>query len=163
MKSAYISLIISAVLYGSISTIAKPSLNSINPILLSSLTYLIMGIFLTPFIKMSKEIVYSNKNNNLKLIFITSICGAVIGPILFFYGLKLTDASISSLLINAEFVFSILLSFFILKEKPNRLSYMGITLIFAALIVLNFKMDVPNIFENNNFTGSALLHDSYNL
>src|SRR3954468_4237871 len=99
MKNAYISLIISAVLYGSISTIAKPSLNSINPILLSSLTYLIIGIFLTPFIKVSKDVIYENKNNSLKLIIITSICGAVIGPILFFYGLKLTDASISSILI----------------------------------------------------------------
>jgi drug/metabolite transporter (DMT)-like permease len=157
MKNAYISLIISAVLYGSISTIAKPSLNSINPILLSSLTYLIIGIFLTPFIKVSKYVIYENKNNSLKLIIITSICGAVIGPILFFYGLKLTDASISSLLINAEFVFSILLAFFILKEKPNRLSYIGIALVFVALIVLNFKGDISNIFENNNFTGNILI------
>ncbi len=157
MKNAYISLIISAVLYGSISTIAKPSLNSMNPILLSSLTYLIIGIFLTVFIKLSKDVVHINKNNNLMLIFITSVCGAVIGPILFFYGLKLTDASISSLLINAEFFFSILLAIIILKEKPDHLSYIGIVLIFAALIVLNFKTGVPNVFEKNNFTRNVLI------
>ena len=157
MKNAYISLIISAVLYGSISTIAKPSLNSMNPILLSSLTYLIIGIFLTVFIKLTKDVVHINKNNNLMLIFITSVCGAVIGPILFFYGLKLTDASISSLLINAEFFFSILLAIIILKEKPDHLSYIGIVLIFAALIVLNFKTGVPNVFEKNNFTRNVLI------
>lgn len=157
MKNAYLSLIISAILYGSVSTIAKPSLNSINPILLSSLIYLIIGIFLTAFIKISKDIVYTNKNRCLNLIFATSICGAVIGPILFFYGLKLTTASISSLLINAEFVFSIILAFIILKEKPNRLSYVGIALIFVALIVLNFKTDIPSISQNNDFIGNMLI------
>ena len=111
-KDAYILLIISAILYGSISTIAKPSLNTINPVLLSSLTYLIIGIFLTLIIKITKD-VGNVTLDSLKLIFITSVCGAVIGPILFFYGLKLTNASISSLLINAEFLFSIFLAVFI--------------------------------------------------
>jgi len=150
----------SAVLYGSISTIAKPPLNTINPILLSSLTYLIIGIVLTLILKITKE---DGKVtlDSLKLIFITSVCGAVIGPILFFYGLKMTHASISSLLVNAEFLFSIILAVIILKEKPkDRASYIGIVLLFASLIILNFKIDDNKsyvFFHYDNLVGNMLI------
>jgi len=149
-------LIFSAILYGSISTIAKSSLNTINPILLSSLIYLIIGIFLTAIVKIKKDIANVNKDV-IKLIFLTSVCGAVIGPILFFYGLKLTNASSSSLLINAEFLFSILLAIFILKERPRRTAYIGIILIFTAVIILNLKINSIDFFQNNNFIGNILI------
>jgi drug/metabolite transporter (DMT)-like permease len=44
----YFSAIISALLFGSVSTIAKPILYDINPLLLSFLVYLISGLILTP-------------------------------------------------------------------------------------------------------------------
>jgi len=156
MNRTYLILIFSAILYGSISTIAKSSLNTINPILLSSLIYLIIGIFLTAIVKIKKDIANVNKDV-IKLIFLTSVCGAVIGPILFFYGLKLTNASSSSLLINAEFLFSILLAIFILKERPRRTAYIGIILIFTAVIILNLKINSIDFFLNNNFIGNILI------
>src|SRR6476660_7003640 len=156
MNRTYLILIFSAILYGSISTIAKSSLNTINPILLSSLIYLIIGIFLTAIVKIKKDIANVNKDA-IKLIFLTSVCGAVIGPILFFYGLKLTNAFSSSLLNNAEFLFSILLAIFILKERPRRTAYIGIILIFTAVIILNLKINSIDFFQNNNFIGNILI------
>jgi drug/metabolite transporter (DMT)-like permease len=151
-------LIFSAILYGSISTIAKPSLNTINPVLLSSLIYLIIGISLTIIVKITKKYIANVKRDSLKLIFLTSVCGAVIGPILFFYGLKLTDASIASLLINAEFLFSILFAIFLLKEKPGKTTYIGIIFIFIGLIILNIKIDIFDFFQNNdNFIGNMFI------
>ncbi len=157
MRTAYITVIFSAILYGSISAIAKPSLNTINPVLLSSLIYLIIGVFLTIIVKISRNAIKINIHT-LKLIFLDSVCGAVIGPILFFYGLKLTNASIASLLINAEFLFSILLAIFILKEKPGRRAYVGIILIFIGLLILNVKLDDIDFFQNNNnFIGNVFI------
>ena len=157
MRTAYITVIFSAILYGSISAIAKPSLNTINPVLLSSLIYLIIGIFLTIIVKISRNNIKINIHT-LKLIFLDSICGAIIGPILFFYGLKLTNASIASLLINAEFLFSILLAIFILKEKPGKRAYVGIILIFIGLLILNVKLDDIDFFQNNNnFIGNVFI------
>jgi drug/metabolite transporter (DMT)-like permease len=151
-------LIFSAILYGSISAIAKPSLNTINPVLLSSLIYLIIGISLTIIVKITKKYIANVKRDSLKLIFLTSVCGAVIGPILFFYGLKLTDASIASLLINAEFLFSILFAIFLLKEKPGKTTYIGIIFIFIGLIILNIKIDIFDFFQNNdNFIGNMFI------
>ena len=156
MRNAYITLILSAILYGSISTMAKPSLNTINPILLSSIIYLVIGVSLTIFAKLKGNI--SNANgNNLKLIFIDSVCGAVIGPVLFFYGLKLTNASVASILINAEFLFSILFAISILKERPGKIAYAGIAFIFIGLIVLNAKTDNSDIFQNGHFIGNMLI------
>jgi len=156
MKRAHIILIFSAILYGSISTIAKPSLNAINPLLLSSLIYLIIGIFLTAIVIITKTNAKLDKND-IKLIFLTSICGAVVGPLLFFYGLNLTTASTSSLLLNAEFLFSILFAFFILNEKIGKKSYVGIFLIFLGLIILNLKIDNVALFQKNSFIGNMFI------
>ena len=114
-------------LYGSISTIAKPSLSMINPVLLTSLIYLIIGVSLTIIIKFGNYRINSDYYP-LRLIFLTSISGAVIAPILYFTGLKLTDASVVSnlLLINAEFLFTILFAISILKENPTKTGYLGI-------------------------------------
>ena len=156
MKSAYVSLIFAAILYGSISTIAKPALNTINPILLSSLIYLIIGISLTTIVKMKNNV--SNVDGyKLKLIFLDSICGAVIGPILYFYGLTLTEASVASLLINTEFLFSILLAFYILKERPGKTTYIGIACILGGLLILNIKFDDSNFLQNNNIIGNVFI------
>lgn len=78
-------------------------------------------------------------------------------PYIVFYGLKLTNASFSSLLINAEFLFSILLAVFILKERPGKTAYIGIILIFAGLIILNFKIYDVAFFQNNSFIGNMLI------
>ncbi len=156
MRNAYITLILSAILYGSISTMAKPQLNTINPILLSSIIYLVIGVSLTIIAKLKGNIANVN-GNKLKLIFIDSICGAVIGPVLFFYGLKLTNASVASILINTEFLFSILLAVSILKERPGKTAYAGIALIFVGLIILNAKTDNSDIFQSNHFVGNMLI------
>ncbi len=156
MRNDYIMLIISAILYGSISTMAKPPLNTINPILLSSIIYLVIGVLLTIIAKLKGN--NSNVNRNkLKLIFIDSVCGAVIGPILFFYGLNLTSASVASILINAEFLFSILFAISILKQRPGKSAYSGIAFIFIGLILLNAKADNSDIFQNNRFIGNMLI------
>jgi len=151
MKLAFIYLVIAAALYGSISTVAKPTLDSIHPILLSSLTYLIIGIVVTCIIKITGHY-YNPTKNDLKLIVLISISGAVFGPILYFYGLTFTNASLASILINAEFIFSIILAVSILKERPTRIGYAGIILIFVGwfcwLIISFFNWNETS--GNNN-------------
>ena len=47
----YMSAVLSAALFGSISTIAKPTLSStINPVFLSSLVYLVAAVVMTPVV-----------------------------------------------------------------------------------------------------------------
>src|SRR5215210_31686 len=111
---AFLYLGLAAALYSSIATLAKPQLMTIHPILLSSSIYLIIGIVLTIFINLTCRS-HKVSKSEFKLIFLTSICGSVAGPIIYFYGLILTSASLASILINIEFVFSILLAVIILR------------------------------------------------
>lgn len=160
VKSVYGYLVISAVLYGSISTIAKPSLSNINPILITALIYLMMGLFLTFIIPYFKKSLDNFPSHSFKLIFTTSIFGAVIAPILYFSGLRLTDASIVSILINAEFLFTIIFALSILKEKPTKMGYLGIAFIFVGLLILNLPKgheQFPLLILNGDFLGSILI------
>jgi drug/metabolite transporter (DMT)-like permease len=90
----YTSAIIGALLFGSVSTVAKPIVSSVNPLLLSCLVYLISGLVITPVVKRVK---YSVRSQDYLLLLITSISGAAIAPAMFFFGLKLTTAIDSSL------------------------------------------------------------------
>ncbi|WP_161486337.1 DMT family transporter [Candidatus Nitrosocosmicus hydrocola] len=156
MNKSYLYLGVAAVLYGSIATLAKPQLTNIHPILLSSSVYLIIGIVLTILTKLTNRPTQINRSE-LKYILIISIFGAVLGPILYFYGLMLTSASLASILINIEFVFSILLAMIILKEKPNKRGVIGILLIFTGLIIVNINYNNMNIYKGNTLLGNILI------
>jgi len=120
---------LAAILFGSVSTITKPVLQDQNALSISSLLYIIAGLSLMPFSKLlsinsDNDIIFikssiSNKNRNRKyfLLLVTSICGAVIAPSLFFFGLSNTSASDSSILVSGEVLFSILLATIFLMKK----------------------------------------------
>lgn len=79
----YVSAIIAALLFGCVSTVAKPIVSTVNPLMLASLVYLISGLVITPIAKSKLSV--SNKDYSLLLI--TSISGGAIAPAMFFFGL----------------------------------------------------------------------------
>src|SRR5581483_11456501 len=130
----YISTIIGALLFGSVSTVAKPIVSSVNPLLLAGLVYLISGAAITAVVKRDK---YSITTKDYLLLILTSICGAAIAPAMFFFGLKLTTAINGSLLSNGEVIFSILLALTIFGEKLNRIGYIAIALAIGTKLHIN--------------------------
>jgi drug/metabolite transporter (DMT)-like permease len=146
----YISAIMAALLFGSVSTIAKPILSNMSPLLLSSLVYIICGLALTP---VAQRIKHSIRMKEYIFLVITSISGAVIAPIMFFFGLKQTTAIDSSLLSNGEIIFSIFLAITIFKEKLDRIGYIAITLVLVGIVIvttnLQFDSSLLKINEGN--------------
>src|SRR5215207_4895372 len=136
----YVSAIIAAILFGSVSTITKPVLEDQNALSISSLLYIIAGLSLLPLMTLSSfnsdNIITreysSNKKCNRKyfLLFVTSICGAVIAPSLFFFGLSNTSASDSSILINGE--------------------VLSIILVLAGIVIVTTNMQTSNSFLELN-------------
>lgn len=157
MEKTYYYLLLSAILYGSISTVAKPALGNIHPILLSSLVYLIMGISIL-FINILSKNNFSVEKKSLGLIFVVAIFGGTFGPILYFMGLNLTNASFASILINAEFIFTAILAISLLKEKVTLFSISGIICIVIALLILHLD-DIQNFadFQNQYLLGNVLI------
>jgi drug/metabolite transporter (DMT)-like permease len=167
----YASAIIAAILFGSVSTITKPVLEDLNAFSVSSLTYIIAGLSLVPFLKFSstnsnsnnntlepinnnsnKKRNWTDNNNNKKknyfLLLLTSLCGAVIAPTLFFSGLSNTSASDSSILINGEVFFSILLAIVFFNEKLIRREIVALILVLVGIVILTTNME---FLSSNSF------------
>ena len=144
----YLSAVLSAALFGSISTVAKPAVSDISPILLSSLVYLIAALVMTPVVqrhvssslRLTTVVVSSilrKKNREILLILLTSIAGAIIAPTLYFFGLKYTSAVHTSILLNGEMVFTVLLAILFFKERLTLLGYIGISLVFVGIVIVS--------------------------
>jgi drug/metabolite transporter (DMT)-like permease len=169
----YVSAIIAAMLFGSVSTITKPILEDLNALSVSSLTYIIAGLSLIPFLKFSYTNSNSNSNSNSNntlettnntsskkrkwtdnrksyfLLLLTSLCGAVIAPTLFFYGLSNTSASDSSILINGEVLFSILLAVVFFNEKLIKREIIALILVLVGIVILTTNMQF--LSSSNSF------------
>jgi drug/metabolite transporter (DMT)-like permease len=130
----YVSAILAAALFGSVSTISKPVLSTVNAVLLSSLVYLVSGLTFTPLTRGSKT--EKTPKKYYHLLFITAIIGAVIAPTIFFIGLKQTTASDTAVLSNGETVFSILFAILLFKEKIGSIESVGIGLVLIGVFVV---------------------------
>ena len=114
----YSSAVLSAALFGSISTISKSILSTtINPLLLSSLVYLVAAVVMTPIaIKSNKKnsnlvnMRSSSEKKNYFYVLIIALFGAVIAPILYFTGLEQTTGSEASVLSIGEILFTVLIA-----------------------------------------------------
>jgi drug/metabolite transporter (DMT)-like permease len=153
----YATAFLSAALFGSISSVAKPILSSqiqIPPLILASTTYLIAGIFMF-FITLGVE---KNKKKDLvkkgdyAILLLIGLIGAGIAPFLYFEGLKRTTASDASVLGGGEILFTVILALLFFKEKLTKVGYFGmsITLVGITLISLSFT-SFSNIQNNYNF------------
>ena len=159
---------LAAILFGSVSTITKPVLQDQNALSISSLLYIIAGLSLMPFSKLlsinsDNDIIFikssiSNKNRNRKyfLLLVTSICGAVIAPSLFFFGLSNTSASDSSILVSGEVLFSILLATIFFNEKIIKREIIAVILVLFGIVILTTNMQFSNSFLELNI-GNILI------
>ncbi|MBV9667567.1 MAG: DMT family transporter [Nitrososphaeraceae archaeon] len=171
IATGFIAALIAAALFGSVSTIAKPVLYKINPFLLSSLVYLISSI---PFSLMvllrnntpsssSSLLPLQTESSSSKrscytyiILITTSIIGAAIAPAMFFFGLRQTTASDTSLLANGETIFSIILAILFFKEKLTPLGYLAALIVLGGLVVVTTNLQVHSSLLKMNF-GNVLV------
>ena len=143
----YLSAIVAALLFGSVSTLAKPLVSEIDPIILSSIIYLIAGIFFTPGALRTQSKITTKY---YALILTSAVSGAAIAPIIFFTGLSLSTAADTSLLANGETVFSILFALLIFRERLKPLGYISVTMILIGVFLVTTNLDFDSsIFRMN--------------
>ena len=151
----YASAVIAAVLFGSVSTVAKPALVSIHPVLLASFVYLLASLVATPLLIKKKNNSITTKDKGLLVAI--AVSGAVIGPLMFFAGLEESLASDSALLLNGEMIFSVFLATLLLREKVSTAGYLAVALVIAGMIVVTTDMDLSfSAFDVQN-TGNLLI------
>ncbi|HKG30708.1 MAG TPA: DMT family transporter [Nitrososphaeraceae archaeon] len=156
IKIGYISAVLAAVLFGSISTIAKPALLDVNPLLLSSMVYLLAGLTATPLKKKAKISEIKRKEDWL-FILAMSMSGAVIAPLLYFSGLTQSKASDTSVLSNAEIVFTVLLAIVFFREKLKPIGYLAIALVLVGVIIITTNLEFSTFILDIKSEGNLLI------
>lgn len=146
----YISALVAAMLFGSVSTMGKAALATIDPLLLSSLVYLISAATLTPLAHRAK---FTFKKKDYLIVLATAVSGAAIAPSMYFFGLELTTATDTALLANGEIAFSILLAMLFFKERLNLIGYLAVTMVLVGIIIVTtdipFSSSIPVINLGN--------------
>jgi drug/metabolite transporter (DMT)-like permease len=127
------SVLFAAVLFGSVFSLAKVPLATIDPLALTAVVYTISGLALIPFTKGS--FTFERKDDYFYVLILT-IFGGVLAPMLLMYGLQQTAASTAAILTNGEIVFTIALSSIFFGEKPHgREGLFGVILVVIGLII----------------------------
>ena len=138
VRLGYLFAILAAVMFGSVSTLAKPLVSTINPLLLASVVYLVSAATLTP---LAQKQSFQPTNRNYLLIITISISGAVIAPSLFFAGLTHASASDAALLANGEAFFSVLLAMIFFKERLGLFGYIATFLVLIGMIIVTTDLN----------------------
>ena len=133
-RIGFLCAIIAAVMFGSVSVIAKPLVSSVNPLLLSSLIYLVSAAVLTPIAHKSSYKLSTKKD--YLLILVVAIFGAVFAPSLYFMGLQHASASDAALFSNGEGLFTVLLATLFFKERIKMIGYVAVIMILIGLFIV---------------------------
>jgi drug/metabolite transporter (DMT)-like permease len=134
----YLSVLLASALFGSVFTVAKVPLETIDPLALSAVVYIISGLALVPFARASFRL----EKRELRYMALVTAFGAVGAPVLLLYGLQQTSASDASILTNGEVLFTIILSSVFFGERPHgRMGVFAVGLVVAGLFMATTDME----------------------
>lgn len=152
-QKALIQIIIAAILGGGIGVMGKIALREVSPIVFTIFRFLFAGLILTPiFLKKEKF-----KGQNWKQIFLVSLlCTGNV--VLYATGVRLTSATASQVMYGIVPAYTVLLSYFILKQKFNSSKILGVVLGFIGVLVLIYNPNfIAEIKEQSSLTGNLIV------
>ncbi len=152
MTKGYIYAIIGSVCAGSVSTLAKFSLNSNDPVVVTGLSILLSG-----FVLLSYKPTRSPEPGSLRYLLFFGLVGAGLAPLMYFEGLKETTAVNASLLANGEVLFTAVIAYTAFRERLSRGLAARAMLIVAGLVVVSTNLDLANIAFFQGFSGNLLV------
>jgi len=133
LLTGYLSVLFAALLFGSVFSLAKIPLATIDPLALTAIIYIISGLALMPVARAS--FTFERKHDYLYVVIIT-VFGGISAPLLLMYGLQQTAASTAAILTNGEIVFTLALSSIFFGEKPHgRIGLFAVILVVIGLVI----------------------------
>jgi len=136
--------LLSALLFGASTPLAKRLLRDIDPWMLAGLLYLGSGLGLVA-VKVVVRSLGSGPRSEAAIrgggwlwLALATLSGGIIGPVLLMVGLAHTAATSAALLLNLEGVFTALLAWFVFRENFDRRIALGMAAIVAGGCVLTW-------------------------
>lgn len=144
----YLSVLVSSALFGSVFTLAKVPLETVDPLVLSAVVYTIAGLSLIPFAKASFRL--ETRRDYFYLSIIT-IFGAIVAPVFLLYGLEKTQASDAAILANSEIIFTLILAAIFFSERPRgQIGIVAVVLVVIGLFMATTDLELSDtIIELN--------------
>jgi len=165
----YVGAITAALLFGLSSAFNKLVLGFVHPMLVAGLIYATAGFVLLivrvsplnqrilALLETPTQTETGITKKDLHILSLMIISGAVIAPILYLFGLQLTTAVNTSLLLNTEALFTVLIAYLFLKERATKKDYAGMTIIFVGIIVLTMSNDIFTLIPTIGVLGNILI------
>lgn len=152
-KLAVISIILAGIFFGGNSVFSKIALHTAPPLTFTFLRFLVGSFAITPFLLKEK----GRKNRPTVPILLLSLI-QVANVTFFSLGVRLTTAVISQTLYTAAPIFTIIISYILLKERITSRKLLGIAVGFLGTIIIILLpfFGKPNVF-NGNFIGNTLI------
>ena len=154
----YGAAFLSALLVGSISTVSKPVLSNVSPLLLASVVYLLAAGVATPLAH--KSSLFSIRKKDWLLILAISSIGSILAPTLFFVGLQQTSASDTAILSNGETIFTVLLALALFKERLKPSGYVAVALVLCGVVIVTTDLQFSSFVSDLKKEGNLLVLSS---
>jgi drug/metabolite transporter (DMT)-like permease len=130
--------LVSAVLFGVTTPIAKQLLAGTQPLLIAGLLYLGSGLGVSA-LRLIQDRGWSATglaSSDVPWLALTTLVGGILAPALLMLGLARADAADASLLLNLEVVFTATLAWVVFREPANPRVVWGLVAIFAGGLIL---------------------------
>jgi drug/metabolite transporter (DMT)-like permease len=130
--------LLSAVLFGMTTPLAKQLLTGTSPLLIAGLLYAGSGLGLTLLILIQDRGRFSLGLERSDQLWLAAavVAGGVVAPALLMFGLSRADAAAASLLLNLEVVFTAVMAWVWFREATSRRVVWGFVLIFVGSLTL---------------------------
>ena len=131
----------SAALFGATPPLAKWLLNAVPPLLLAGLLYLGAGVGLAAYRLVDKAAASEARLNrqDMPWLILTIGFGGVIAPVLLMFGLRLSGAASSALLLNLEGLATMAIAWLVYRENVDRRLLLGALAILSGAALLSWQ------------------------
>lgn len=136
--------LLSALLFGASTPLAKMLLGAIDPWLMAGLLYFGAGLGLA-VLRLARKALHFHVNEaplratDLPWLVAVVLAGGVAGPLLLMFGLARTDAASASLLLNLEGLATMGLAWMVFREQVDRRLLLGAFVIIAGALLLSWQ------------------------
>lgn len=153
----YLGAITASLLFGLSSTLNKIALENVSPLIIAGMIYFIGGVvlFALRFSPLNKRILKLLETptkteekitrSDYETLALVIICGSILAPFLLMYGLNQTTAVNTSLLLNAEVLFTVIIAVLFWKERGSVKDYLAICVILIGVLFLTTNGQFQNI------------------
>jgi O-acetylserine/cysteine efflux transporter len=138
MTPAHLALaLLIDLLWGLNSVVAKIGVDAVPPMMFMALRFVLVLALLFPFLKW--------KRGEIGAILAIAVTGGLLNFAFAFWGLRLSNASLSSIIGQLNAPFATLLSIVFLKEVVHWRRWLGMALAFGGVVYMSFDPEVLNV------------------